>query len=199
MRDSSSAFSRKSSSTDFSLVFSTRRAFSSAFSCVCCSSSYSYFSSALRLASSTRRPPPPALVRCARWRSSTFRLASSASKASTSASSCACSSFFTLCLASRARKNPYSNFNRERLCSSSLCLASSERCASLSAICLILFLGFQPSFFNDMYLFFSLQPCILILLFLSFQPCLFNEACLLFILYHLVILLFLCSLSRFKG
>ena len=50
--------------------------------------------------------------------------------ASSSASIRVCSSSSALRLASRERQTPYSIFNFVRLCSSSFCLASSERCAS---------------------------------------------------------------------
>ena len=93
-----------SSSSAFSLVSSESWSSSSAFSRKYSSSS-SYFS----LDSSTRRAS-----------SSAFRCAL-----------CCCSSDF--CLASRARQTPYYIFNCVHLYFSAFYLASSERCASLSA------------------------------------------------------------------
>ena len=58
--------------------------------------------------------------------SSALSLSSSTRLASSSASIRVCSSSSTLHIASRARKNPYSNFNHAHLCSSAFCLASLE-------------------------------------------------------------------------
>ena len=66
--------------------------------------------------------------------SSDFSLSSSTRRASSSASIRVCSSSSALCLDSRVRRTPSSNFNRVRLCSSGFFLFSSTRHASSSPL-----------------------------------------------------------------
>ena len=116
----SSAFSHKSSSSDFSLNFSTRFASSSVLSRACCCSFCS--SSDLCLASRMSQTPSSTFS-CVQLCSSNFSLDYSAIRASSSAFVCACCCCSSaLRLDSRARQTPSSIFNSARLCSYDFCL-----------------------------------------------------------------------------